>query len=372
MKKELLDLINAIIKNWHHKETEQGKLVLKKYKHVRYVLTQSIFELIPTQKLTNIKSHLTNANNQMQNIGSLASYADAMISEIPLPINARRKKQESEAELEELQSKSLSIIEALRSEKEELVAELQSIRSDSESLNPKLKSLEDRIDKEASRLDTMVSGEAESFGEKKRNLEETVQQELSEIKLDIEKLRESSSRDLESIIESAQDKYDSIDELHELFSKTSVSKFYATRVQAERNAATWKSILAMIFYMLVPFSAIYLFLHDENVSLDLLSISKKILVGLTFIIPAVYFSKESSKHRQQQFDMQKTGLRSQAFEPFIKHLGDDEQKTLRAEMVQEWFKDKEKDTASKEPIVGYSLNKITKLIEAVSGLVSKP
>lgn len=371
MQKKFKEQVDIILTRLNDDNNIEATLLRKKYTHIKYVFNQSIFELIPNPTLKNIQTWLANASIESQPISMLSSYANNILTALPLPINAKRNRQETDIEIELTKEKTQHIITEIEQAKSSLKEQINTLRQSNIELENRLKKIDERTNIEAARLDNLVAKEQELFSIKKNALEETNKLNFSQLEQEIENYKSEKNTVFKRFIDDAEGKLAKITELYDLASETSVSGFFVKLSQTEKKDANLYRYLAALFYCIIPISAIGLYFAGEQDTFTLESIAIKILVGTTFLVPAIYFSRESQKHRQQQFNAQKTGIRTQSFEPFISKLTNEDASELRKEMVQEWFTDKEKDTEKKEPIFGLSINKVTKLLTALNDLKPK-
>lgn len=347
MSEELKNDINEIIKSIGTPDTEALKIAKKKYQYIKYVILNTDFDLVNPANLNNFRNQLKTVRNNLANIRTVINNADGVIQYLPQPVSRRLKKTESLEEIEEIRVVAQNEINALKGEKNELSSKLQEVLNERNSLQEKLTTLSNRIDTEANRLDSLVSTEQNSYNEKKKELESQAN---------------SKFQKLETI---ASDRVSKIESLYNLAAEKSVSGFYERVSKDEGRAADIWRLTAVPFFILIPTIPLLLFWFDGDKSLTLDSIIRKILVGLAFLVPAIYLSRESSKHRALQREAQKTGIRVSSFEPFISSLPDDKAQDLRIKMVEEWFTDKGESQLKKRPVIGFSKKDIVKIVEAI-------
>lgn len=96
----------------------------------------------------------------------------------------------------------------------------------------------------------------------------------------------------------------------------------------------------------------------------------RLVFSAALSIPAAYLSRESTRHRNKQYEFQQMSLELQAITPYIASLPDEEQHKLKAEMATRLFGSKGQINNSES----YPINIqeiLTKIIEKIPASTSK-
>lgn len=150
------------------------------------------------------------------------------------------------------------------------------------------------------------------------------------------------NNDIKAIVESNQHEastgVEKINKLVGIAANTSITGSFKDNAQRERTGADWNrygsiasmvvSILAFVFY-----EAVFDFNADQELHHTIARF------GLTFLLSllAAYLARESSKHRQQQYNYQQIALEHEALSPYISDLPEEKQHELKIEMAKKLF-----------------------------------
>lgn len=169
----------------------------------------------------------------------------------------------------------------------------------------------------------------------------------TEIQRQFEKLKETYSNSID-FIQVANDK---IHELLTIASNSVINGSYKENSLRELRSADrlrWFAILLMLGIIIFTLFSLY-DLQKQNI--DKSNFIIRIFSSLLFSIPAIYLTRESSKHRNNHLFYLQKSLDLATFEPFISGVDDEKKKLLKAEMAERiFFRHQIKDSKESYPI----------------------
>lgn len=150
------------------------------------------------------------------------------------------------------------------------------------------------------------------------------------------------NNDIKAIVESNQHEastgVEKINKLVGIAANTSITGSFKDNAQRERTGADWNrygSIASMVvsIFAFVFYEAVFDFNADQELHHAIARF------GLTFLLSllAAYLARESSKHRQQQYNYQQIALEHEALSPYISDLPEEKQHELKIEMAKKLF-----------------------------------
>ncbi|PTA98557.1 hypothetical protein C8254_08705 [Sulfitobacter sp. CB-A] len=233
-------------------------------------------------------------------------------------------------ELEQTQSKILTLIDQLQAQNSEnlsrLVAEFRTEftnekNSRSERFQEEINILRDEV----SALKSEISG-----------LENKADRELGNI-------REQQEERLVAYQNMAAAKYAEIDKLYQEAGQTVLAGGFAQAAVAEKNRyesdAKWAKGSFGIAALVLGLLALTDLFRGEFTWIEAVY---KLPISIILAAPGVYFAGLASKHRKESYRLRSLGLRIGAFDSFVRSVKDDEATRLRANVSQHFFADVER------------------------------
>lgn len=147
--------------------------------------------------------------------------------------------------------------------------------------------------------------------------------------------------DTDKMRQDAETRHKQILELHGLVAGDGVVASYVGNAESEKAQANLWRWLAIIF---IAFTAIWLFftyLFDVNSASDagviLARMARIVPLTAVFLYGAVYASKQSSLHRNNEKQTRRFALEIKAIDPFIAALEPEQQKQLKMKLTEQLF-----------------------------------
>lgn len=168
-----------------------------------------------------------------------------------------------------------------------------------------------------------------------------------EIEIQVEKLK-SLYEDSVLFIEESNNR---IYELLSIASNSVINGSYRENSLRELRSADRLRIFAILIMLGIVTFTLFSFGELQAKIIDKYTFILRIFCGLLFSIPAIYLTRESSKHRNNHLIYLQKSLDLAAFEPFIAGVDEEKKKSLKAEMAKRiFFKNQDKDAKESYPV----------------------
>lgn len=172
----------------------------------------------------------------------------------------------------------------------------------------------------------------------------------------------NSTTEIEKQFEKLKDLYDyssefieksnnKIYELLTIASNSVINGSYRENALRELRSADRLRWLAITIMLSIISFTLFSFYDLQNNNIDKSTFVLRMVSGLLFSIPAIYLTRESSKHRNNHLFYLQKSLDLAAFEPFISGVDEDKKKLLKAEMAEKiFFKNQIKESKESYPV----------------------
>lgn len=196
--------------------------------------------------------------------------------------------------------------------------------------------------------------------------------ELKYIKSELEELNSTSAEfnmrsdvlfsDLENYLNK---KKKEVEELVGYVAENSIAGSYEKSASSEKTTADDLRLYAVLFMIAVLGLVGWTFVDLASAAFDLQKSLIKILCSVLFSVPAAYLTRESAKHRQQQYSHLQTALDLKAIGPYIASLPKEKQDELRSDIARKIFTPKDFEHVTKESYPLNSQEIVTTLLDKI-------
>ena len=330
-----------------------------------WLLSQSTLQNM-NGDITNIINHLTTYTNQ-KNVQHLNNAIAHLERVIPLfsQVMVTRSSEDIEGVRESVISFRKSIGQHLGNVEKQSTATEQALETNKE----KLKDLTDSIETQKGRNDSVISDFQDQFlkGQTERNerLEELIGKTKSEFNdfisnsnTEFEEKQNEQQLEHSSRLKETEEKSDEQMAQHEKLFTEEFDNIKKMNMEAEkivgiismkglasgyqkiandegRKAFWWNMGSIASILSLIAFGVIFLLLHEGTMEWTTL-ISRVVLsgIGLTLF---TYCAKQSSNYRIEERRNRKIELELASLDPYLKDLGDDQQREVKQSLVNKYF-----------------------------------
>jgi cell division septum initiation protein DivIVA len=364
-------------------ETDDGEVEIEKRRlslviqTIKTALSEIDFEMISSTTLDNLNAqlrgvnfwdqlnaygtngglaHLQNANN---NIGPVLASAQPIISSSCPPDSAERTKTLNEAVdsfLKQTDDRFSSFSKSINDAQAEFESKLEKYSQYNNANLEKLEELDQRIESKKAEVEQLVSQWQSQFSEaqdvRAKSYEEwknTAQSEF--ISLTSETLAKAE-KDLSSSFEEFQNekgkllaeinkRHDEILQLHGIVAGDSVAAGYIQNVNDENKAANFWRWATIVFVATTVLWTIFAYVTTPTIVASDFGywgkVVKALAVTATLIGGAVFASKQSALHRQNENRAKWLALEIKAIDPYIMSLDIEDQRELKKKLSERIF-----------------------------------
>lgn len=197
-----------------------------------------------------------------------------------------------------------------------------------------------------------------------------LKQKISEIQTVMSTSLDDCQNTAKAIIDNLREKERHVDEISGIISGKSIGGSYESSAHNERKLANWTRIGSLLFMIAIAAIIGHSLLATGNPDFDLKTAILRLVFSAALSIPAAYLSRESTRHRNKQYEFQQMSLELQAITPYIASLPYEEQHKLKAEMATRLFGSKgQSSNIDSYPIDIQEI--LTKVIDKIPSNTSK-
>lgn len=330
------------------------------------------------------QGHLTNALNNFNS-------ALSRVTRLPIPITKKgfdysgdisnfqktiKEAYESINKQNEELKESLKLIEKDLQAKNDLVIQLQSQLSTKEvEIQNVLSQYKTEFEKIKSSNNTVFENEKTRFNSEieadRKRYQEEIEKEKNTFKEAFEKQISDLQNETKSTIENLKQKLEEAKKIVNIVGNVGVTGNYqkiASEHKTTANTFRWISIGIMI---VMSGLLIWTIIDLSKDGFDLYKSIVRIVAATILTYPAIYASKESSRHRVLETKNRNLELELASLGPFIELLSEDKKEKIKEDLVYRYFGNGLSEENVKESEEDVSINGLEKIIKAMLPLIKK-
>jgi len=330
------------------------------------------------------QGHLTNALNNFNS-------ALSRVTRLPIPITKKgfdysgdisnfqktiKEAYESINKQNEELKESLKLIEKDLQAKNDLVIQLQSQLSTKEvEIQNVLSQYNTEFEKIKSSNNTVFENERTRFNSEieadRKRYQEEIEKEKNIFKEAFEKQISDLQNETKSTIENLKQKLEEAKKIVNIVGNVGVTGNYqkiASEHKTTANTFRWISIGIMI---VMSGLLIWTIIDLSKDGFDLYKSIVRIVAATILTYPAIYASKESSRHRVLETKNRNLELELASLGPFIELLSEDKKEKIKEDLVYRYFGNGLSEENVKESEEDVSINGLEKIIKAMLPLIKK-
>jgi len=190
-----------------------------------------------------------------------------------------------------------------------------------------------------------------------KNLDDSYKEHMASLKV----LYKEAESDLER-------KKNDINDLVGEIASDAVAKDYEKSADSEGDLANTMRRYSLIFMGIVSIVFAYLFVETIFLDFNFKSSLFKLIAGSFISIPAAYLARESTRHRQQQYQYLATSLDLRAITPYLDSIPEEERHKVKIEIANRLFAQKNSYKTDDENI---SIKSLETLVGSIEKIVEK-
>lgn len=217
---------------------------------------------------------------------------------------------------------------------------------------------------EKTKFNNNFDADRKSFKEQIESDKENYQKEFEEQKTDLE-------NQTNQIIEQLQSKLDEAKKIVNIVGNVGVTGNYQNIANYHKRSANMFRWIGFTIMMIMSGLLIWTIIDLSNESFDLYKSIVRIIATSILTYPAIYASKESSKHRTLETKNRNLELELASLGPFIELLPEDKKNIIKEELVHKYFGNGSSTDSEKESEDDVSISGLEKILKALTPFLKK-
>lgn len=308
------------------------------------------------------QGHLTNALNNFNS-------ALSRITRLPIPIT--KKGFDYAGSISNFQKTIKEAYESIDKQNEELKKSLKLIEKDLENKNTQIADLQGQLVNKENEIQDVLKRYNNEFETIKSENNDTFEAEIAKYNELVDKNKVILEEQSSNVISELKVKLDEAKKIVNIVGDIGVTGNYqkiANEHKTTANTFRWISIGIMI---VMSGLLIWTIIDLSKDGFDLYKSIVRIVAATILTYPAIYASKESSKHRILETKNRNLELELASLGPFIELLSEDKKEKIKEELVYRYFGNSLLEENEKESDEDVSINGLEKILKALLPLIKK-
>lgn len=184
---------------------------------------------------------------------------------------------------------------------------------------------------------------------KNKNTIEKLESSIKKLENPIEEKILEVDEFLNKKMEALQKKEDDVNKLLGIISGKSIAGSYENCASDEKTMADWLRYGSLACMGIIAAVLLYSLYETTQSSFNIENSTFRVVFTLILSIPAAYLARESTRHRQQQYQHLQTSLDLKAITPYIASLPETEQHKIKYEVAHRLFASKQSTVNNGDP-----------------------
>lgn len=374
------------------------------YHYIKDKLKLTISILVQEAELNNLAKDIENSTVQLNayigngNIGHITNAINGLNTAITrtrnLPVPISKGDFDFSKAIAQFQQNVKSAYEGLSTKNKNLSDELSATQTDLLQKQQKIEVLEKTIDEKQieiqnvllsynTEFEALKSSANSSIDADRKRFSETFDSDRKDNKAQLESDREiikaasdTQKKELEKeaaeIIEILQKKQSEASKIVSIVGNIGVTGNYQNIANSHKKSANIFRWIAMGFMVVMSALLIYSIIELGNDDFDLYKSLVRILAAAVLTYPAVYASRESTRHRNLETQNRNLELELASIGPFIELLPEDKRQKIKEELANKYFGNNQHGFESKSDDNGeVSVNGLEKILKTILPYIKK-
>ena len=218
---------------------------------------------------------------------------------------------------------------------------------------------------EKKKFNDNIEADRKTFKELIDTDKEAYKKEYEKQKADLEKQTADTITDLQSKLEDAK-------RIVDIVGNIGVTGNYQKIAEQHKKSANNFRLIALGFMVVMSGLLIYSIIDLSNADFNLYKSLVRILAASVLTYPAVYASRESTKHRNLETHNRNLELELASIGPFIELLPETKKEAIKEELVKKYFGQQSNfHSAKKDDNDDVSINGLEKILKAILPFIKK-
>ena len=317
--------------------------------YAKYVLSNNISQVVPTQILNNLRSSIRALQNtNLQNIeNTYNTYSNIMadLSKIPVYYNKgiakislekilenfnnekETIKRELYKEISDFKTKQENEFKGWQEEKENYEKKLKVLENENKALSNKIAEQTNLINNEKTRLSLISSNFQNTYDQKMKDFQKGFEEKQKEYKELFTEFQNKSKTETEELYKYMEVKKQNVENLWGIIGRASVSGNSQNYANKAKNFAHFMTALALgimgfaiwsLFEVVKDF--IQIKMDTNNVRIDNTFLIIRFVFNIVMFLPAWYCANIANKQRNREFQLRDFEIKTAGLEPFMENM----------------------------------------------------
>lgn len=327
--------------------------------------------------ITNAINNFNSAINRVRNFPMPLSKGDFDFSKVIAifqktvdesykTIDAQNKKLQESLALtqQDLDSKNAQIV-ALQQQMTTKEAEIQNVLANYNTEFESIKTNNNSIfEAEKKKFNDNIEADRKTFKELIDTDKEAYKKEYEKQKSDLETQTTETIKNLQAKLEEAK-------KIVNIVGNVGITGNYQNIAEQHKKSANFFRWIALCFMVVMSGLLIYSIIELGSSDFNLYKSLVRILAASVLTYPAIYASRESTKHRNLETQNRNLELELASIGPFIELLPEEKKEAIKEELVKKYFGQQANTHSDKKDDDEVSINGLEKILKAILPFIKK-
>lgn len=326
--------------------------------------------------INNAVNNLTSSLNRVRNLPLLLSKGDFDFSKAVATFQKT-----IEIAYDSLESEKNKLKEQLKLTEDDLTAKNTLLSTLQQQLSSKEIEIQNVLTKYTAEFETIKSNSNTSFESEKKKFNDAIdsdrklfKDQFDEIHAENQKTFEGQTKKVEidssELIVKLNNKLSEANKIVNIVGNVGVTGNYQNIANEHKKSADNFRLIALGFMIIMSGLLIWSIIELSHGEFNLYKSLVRILAAAVLTYPAIYASRESSKHRKLETQNRKLELELASIGPFIELLSEDKKHLIKEELVKKYFGNHNLSDESKDE-EDISINGLEKILKVILPHIKK-
>lgn len=206
-------------------------------------------------------------------------------------------------------------------EKEAMQSEIEQLKQEKISLEEEINSLSENVKNQENKMNELISSFKNDYETNRNDFEERFTDKEKEYNTKIENLLNEQKNAAKVIISHMEQRQNEVERLWGIIGQASISgnsQNYANKAKETADGMMWATLIIMGIVVLVL--SITTVVDLISGKFNYIHFIYKIIGSTIFLVPALYCSNISKRHRDREFQLRDFEVKTAALEPFMENM----------------------------------------------------
>lgn len=243
-----------------------------------------------------------------------------------------------DSEINNFKSEQTEQISSWKQEKEQMQSEIEQLKQEKTQLEKEVNSLSEKVKNQENKMNEQISNFKNDYETNRDDFEKRFTNKEKEYNTKIENLLNEQKNAAKVIISHLEQRQDEVEKLWGIIGQAAISgnsQNYANKAKETADRMMWATLIIM--GIVVSVLSITTVIDLISGTFNYIHFIYKIIGSTIFLVPALYCSNISKRHRDREFQLRDFEVKTAALEPFMENMildnSDDKNSTINKDNV---------------------------------------